>query len=262
MLRLLLALGLVALTASCSSLPRPVVSTGLENEPSAERILRDSSSKSGDPYQRLRRVEVEYDGKWAKFATKVQPVVTDPAFRVASVEIYLPRESKVVQVYRGPGGTKTVSRTRGGIDVARNGASVTDEEQLHSAALVADCYVVFTFGSSALLERGSGWRIVGSRHLGGERCTLLAGTLKPGFGMSAADGVIAWIGDETKRLQRVQLTLLGLESTAGADVDVTFGDFQPGPYGTEWPRYFNERIRRPFDVQAHEWRMTDLRVRR
>ena len=80
------------------------------------------------------------------------------------------------------------------------------------------------------------------------------------FGMFAADGMIVWIGDETQRLQRAQASLLGLESTAGADVDVTFGDFQPGALGTEWPRYFNERVRRPFDVQAHEWRMTNLQV--
>ena len=78
--------------------------------------------------------------------------------------------------------------------------------------------------------------------------------------MSEADGVIAWIGDETQRLHRVQLTLLGLESTAGADVDVTFSDFQAGPYGTEWPREFDERIRRPFDVPAHRWRMTGLKL--
>ncbi|MGI9242888.1 MAG: hypothetical protein ACR2RV_18970 [Verrucomicrobiales bacterium] len=261
MLKSLFALGLVIISASCSSLPRPVVSTGLQSDPSAEQILRESSRKSGDPYQRLGRVDVEYDGKWSKFATTTQPVLTDPTFRVESHEVYLPQQAKLVQVHRGPGGTKTVTRTRGGIDVARNGAAVTDEEQLHAAALVADCYVVFTFGSSALLERGSGWQIVGSRNLAGEHCTLVAGTMNPGFGISDADGVIAWIGDETKRLRRVQLSLFGLESTAGADVDVTFGDFQPGPFGTEWPRYFNERIRRPIDVQAHEWRMTNLRLR-
>lgn len=258
----LLALGFVATFNSCSTLPRPAVNTVIKNEAAAERVLRDSSKKSGDPYQRMRRVNVQYDGKWGKLATKIQPIVTDPGYRIASQETYIPRQSKVVQAYRGPEGKKTVTRSRSGIDITRNGTAVTDKEQLHAAALVADSYVVFTFGSSALLELGSGWHIIGNRNLAGERCTLVAGTLKPGLGMAAADGVIAWVGDETKRLHRVQLTLLGLESTAGADVDVTFSDFQPGPFGTEWPRHFNERIRRPLNIQAHEWRMTDLQLSR
>ncbi len=262
MVKPLLALAFVATFSSCSTLPRPAVGTGTENEASAERVLRDSSKKSGDPYQRLGRVDVQYDGKWAKLAPRIQPVVTDRDYRVSSKETYLPRQSKVVQTHRGQKGKKTVSRSRSGIEVTRNGVAITDKEQLHAAALVADCYVVFTFGSSALLELGSGWHIIGSRNLSGELCTLVAGTLRPGFGMAAADGVIAWVGDETKRLHRVQISRLGFKSTAGADVDVTFSDFQPGPFGTEWPRHFNERIRRPFDIQAHEWRMTDLQLSR
>ena len=260
--KLLSALSLAAVLASCSSLPRPEVGTTKQSEESAERLLRESSKKSGDPYQRLSRVDVSYDGDWAKFATKIQPAITDPGYRKMSEETYLPRQSKVLQVYNGLEGEKRVTRTPKKITVTRNGKVVANEEELFAAALVADCYVVFTFGSSALIERGSGWHVIGKRHLGGEQCALVAGTVKPGFGMSADDGVIAWIGEDTKRLYRVQLTLFGLESTAGADVDVTYGDFQSGPYGTEWPRYFNERIRRPFDVQVHEWRMTELKVRR
>jgi hypothetical protein len=76
--------------------------------------------------------------------------------------------------------------------------------------------------------------------------------------MSEADGVIAWIGNQTKRLHRVQLTLNGLESTAGADVDVTFGNFRPGPEETEWPHHFVERIRRPINAKAHEWKLTTI----
>lgn len=247
--------------SSCTSLPRPAVDASRNTNPEALRLLRESSAAAGNPYQRFHTVTVDYEGEWSKFATKTQPVLTDPEFRKTSSEVYSPRRSRVEQVHRGPGGEKRVTRTRSDIKIIRNGQVITDQEELQAAALVADCYTVFTFGSSALIELGSGWEIIGQRTLNGERCTLIAGSMRPGFGMSEGDGVIAWIGDETKRLQRVQMSLLGLASTAGADIDVTFGDFQPGPRGTLWPRYFNERIRRPVDTQAHEWRMTRLDVR-
>ena len=247
--------------ASCTSLPRPVATAPAAPQADALKLLTESSAAAGNPYQRFSRVEVDYDGEWSNFATKTQAILTDPEFRKSSSEIYFPKRGRITQIHRGPGGEKLVTRTRGGIEVVRNGEIVTDEEELQAAALVTDCYRVFTFGSSALLELGSGWTIIGQRSLNGERCTLIAGSMRPGFGLSEGDGVIAWIGDETKRLQRVQMSLLGLASTAGADIDVTFGDFQPGPQGTLWPRYFNERIRRPIDTQAHEWRMTSLDIR-
>ena len=260
MKNLILAVVIAISGSSCTSLPRPEVGTEKENDPASLALVRASSAKAGNPYQRLSRVDVRYDGEWANFATKVQPVVTDREFRVVSDETYYPSSSKVRQVYRGPAGEKIVTRTPKSISIVRNGKKVSDAEELGAAALVADCYIVFTFGSSVLLERGSGWQTIGERKLGGETCTLVSGTVRPGFGNSEADGVIAWIGNDTKRLHRIQLTLLGQESTAGADVDVTFDDFQPGPYGTEWPRAFDERIRRPFDVPAHLWRMESLKA--
>ena len=92
-------------------------------------------------------------------------------------------------------------------------------------------------------------------------CWLISGLLKPGIGRSKGDRIILWISQRDHRLRRVQFTLNGLASTGGADVDVTFSDFQPGPHGTEWPRHFLETLRRPFTTKAHEWRMTDLKVR-
>ncbi|MFT5411947.1 MAG: hypothetical protein ACI9NC_004684 [Verrucomicrobiales bacterium] len=258
----IIALGCAGMLTSCTSLPRPEITSETKNQPGALQLVRESSQQAGNPYQRLSRVDVCYDGEWANLATRIQPVVTDPEFRKVSDESYFPKQLKVRQVYRGTGGEKIVTRTGKSITVTRNGKRIADQEELDAAALVADCYVVFTFGSSALLERGSGWRSVGKRKLGGESCTLVAGTVRPGFGNSEADAVIVWIGDESKRLHRVQLTLLGLASTAGADVDVSFNNFQPGPFGTEWPRAFDERIRRPFDIPAHVWRMEELKARR
>ena len=248
--------------ASCTTLPRPVVEPGSENDSEAIRLLQGSSKQSGDPWQRLKKIEVTYDGEWSTFAERTQPVLVDSGYRKGSTETYTPRLDKVLQLHRGAEGTKRVLRTPEDVRVSRNGTAVVDEEELQAAALVADAYVMFTFGSSVLRERGTGWRVIGQRSLNGERCQLVSGSFRPGFGMSASDGVIAWIGEDSKRLHRVQFTLNGLATTAGADVDVTFGDFQPGAHGTEWPRHFVERVRRPLDMKAHEWRMTGLKIAR
>jgi hypothetical protein len=57
----------------------------------------------------------------------------------------------------------------------------------------------------------------------------------------------------------VRLTLNGLASTAGAEVDVTFGEFREVG-GVVWPTDFVERIRSPFDLFAHRWTMDGLRL--
>ena len=246
--------------ASCTTLPRPQITPQSAGDPEAVRILRESSKQGGDSWQRLQRVEVAYDGKWSRFVERTQPILVDSGYRKRSVETYTPSLNRVLQVHRGPLGEKRVQRTPGRIKVWRNGEEASDRVELQAAALVADAYTLFTFGSSVLSKRGSGWQLAGHRTLHGERCSLVEGTLRPGLGESDADAVIAWIGTETKRLHRVQFTLNGLESTAGADVDVTFGDFEAGPYGTEWLRHFVERVRRPLDVEAHEWRMTKLKA--
>jgi hypothetical protein len=232
----------------------------VEGDLTAIRLLRQSSEISGDPWQKLRQVEVDYDGEWSGFAQRTQPVLVDAGFRKSSTEIYTPGRNSVSQLHRGPAGEKRVQRSPGNLEIWRNGEVSRGTEERRAAALVADAYTLFTFGSSVLKERGTSWRLLGRRMLHGESCQLIAGTLRPGLGESSADGVIAWIGLETKRLLRLQFTLNGLESTAGADVDVTFNDFQPGPYGTEWPRHFLERVRRPLDVKAHEWKMTNLTI--
>lgn len=243
---------------SCTTLPRPEVAAETDSDLTALALLKRSSETAGRPWQRLTSVTVDYEGNWSNLAKSLQPALVDAGFRQASSETYQPGEKRVLQIHRGPAGEKRVRRTPTGVMVRRNGVTDDSAESREAAALVADAYIVFTFGSSVLYERGSSWQILEQGSLAGESCTLLAGTMRPGFGMSEADGVIAWIGNESSRLHRIQLTLNGLASTAGADVDVTFGDFRSGPDGTEWPYHFLERIRRPISAKAHEWRLTKL----
>ena len=260
MIRIALISIAVAFLSACTTLPLPVSKPADATSKDAVAVLRRSSEKAGNPWSRFRTVRVGYSGEWSRFVVKVQPVLTDPAFRKSSSELYEPKSARITQVHTGPAGEKIVVCTRGNTTVQRNRNPDFDTDSVAAAGLVADAYTVFTFGSSVLLARGSDWRILGEQNLAGEKCTLVAGTMKPGFGPSEQDAVIAWIGTQTHRMHRFQFTLNGLASTAGADVDVTFSDFQPGPNATEWPRHFIERVRRPFDVQAHDWRMTSLEV--
>lgn len=72
--------------------------------------------------------------------------------------------------------------------------------------------------------------------------------------------MLLYIDTQTHRLLRVRMTLNGLASTQGAEVDVTYGDYQRR-FGVLWPTDFDERIRVPFDLHAHHWKMKGLDVK-
>ena len=252
-----------SLLAACTSLPTPNQSLGQASQ-QAVRLLEKSAEKAGKPWRRLDRVDVAFTGEWTKIVQKMQPELVNAEYRKSSREVYFPRLSRVEQTHTGPSGTKTVLRTPGKIEVRLPVYRQPTETEKDAAALVADAYTMFVFGADYLLARGHDWRIwpvMQRQEIEGDPCSLVFGTLKPGVGRSAGDKVIAWISQRDHRLRRVQFTLNGLESTAGADVDVTFSDFQPGPNGTEWPRHFIETVRRPLTLKAHEWRMTELKVK-
>ncbi len=249
--------------AACTSLPNPNSPSGKVSD-EAVKLLEKSAAKAGNPWRSLEKVEVAFTGEWTKVVQKMQPELVNPAYRKSSREVYFPRLSRVEQTHTGPRGVKNVVRTPGKIEVGFSEYRMAAEVEKDAAALVADAYTMFVFGADYLLARGSDWRLwlaMQRQEIDGDPCSLVFGTLKPGVGRSAEDKVIAWISQRDQRLRRVQFTLNGLESTAGADVDVTFSDFQSGPNGTEWPRHFLETVRRPLTLKAHEWRMTELKVK-
>ena len=57
------------------------------------------------------------------------------------------------------------------------------------------------------------------------------------------------------------MTLNGMESTRGAEVEVTFRDFRKIG-GILWPTDFDELIRTPFNLHAHRWQMLGLDLNR
>ena len=164
------------------------------------------------------------------------------------------------QVHKGAGGTKTVESSDARTKVSYNGEVDSDPVKTEAAAMVADAYAMFTFGSSWLSAKGKELEIVGRRELAGEECWLVQGKVSPGYGMSESDGFIAWIGSGSKLLRRVQFTIEGVETTRGADVSVDFSEFKKAPDGTVWPTHFIENVERPIQIKAHEWRMLSLRA--
>lgn len=249
---------LLVLASSCATLRDPSSLPTSQNNPAAYAILKKSAASQGNPWTRHERVKVSFDGEWGKIATKIQPVLTDPDFRKSSVETYFPRSGKVVQTHTGSSGTKTVMRSGEKISVSYNGEASQNSETLDAAALVADAYTLFVFGSSKLVGSATALQLLPSEAMNGEICHLVSGALKPGLGNSPKDQVIAWISKDTGYLVRLQFTLNGLESTKGADVDVTFSNFKTLPGGSVWPTRFIERVQRPVNIRAHEWRMTSL----
>lgn len=260
MLRHLLSLGGAILLASCSSLPVPGNATAIAPDDDARMIMKQSAASQGDGWKNYREVEVEFDGEWTTIANRIQPVLTDPGFRKSSVETYRPATGNVRQVHTGPQGTKTVVRQRPDVRVSFNGAASDDAEVLDAAALVVDAYTAFLFGPSWLVQVGTDFKMIGERVLDGETCLLIEGRLSPGFGNSPEDHFIVWIGRDSLWMKRIQISLNGLDSTRGADVDVIFSDFQKAPDGSVWPRHFLEYIQRPIRAKAHEWRMTSIKL--
>jgi hypothetical protein len=245
---------------SCSSLPVPGSFAKTESTKEAAAILRRSAAAHGDPWKKSERVRVSYDGEWSALATRLQPVLTDPAFRKRSDEIYQPRLRTVRQTHTGPSGTKVVLRGAKDTRVTFNGTASGDPEVLGAAALVADAYTIFLFGSSWLAENARDLRSLESADLAGEDCDVLAGRLSPGIGSPSEDHFIVWIGKESRLMRRFQFSLNALDSTRGADVDVVFHDHWKAADGSVWPSRFVETIQRPILTKAHEWRMTGLAV--
>lgn len=243
---------------SCATLPNPANSNRSPSQPEAVAILKNSAKAHGDPWKRFSEVKVSYDGKWSFLTTRLQPVLTDTDFRRSSVEIYRPTQQRMSQIHRGPGGTKSVERNGNSITVTYNGKPTENPEQRDAAALVADAYTIFLFGSSWLSENAENLQLLPARKLNGEPCHLISGHLKPGIGKSPEDHFIAWISKDSSLLKRFQFTLNGLQSTRGADVEVTFSEMKRAPGGSTWPTHFIERIQRPLNLKAHDWRMTSL----
>jgi hypothetical protein len=257
----LMLIFLIGLLSSCAS--TQICSRSITNsEPEALALVKASQkAHGGDAFDQIRDLSVRYEGKWAAIGPRFQPVLVDSKFRGASEERIILSPRIIAQSHTGPGGVKGVLRSPGQIAIAYNGILSQDAEAKQAAALVADAYALFLLGPFYFQQRGTVFALNGESFVDEAMCDEVLAILRPGIGMAEEDRVILHIDRGSKLLRRVRLTLNGLDSTRGAEVDVTFRDFK-NIDGILWPTDFDERIRSPFKLHAHHWNLRGLESNR
>lgn len=255
----LLVSAMASLLVACST---PQISTRefVRSDPASTALVLASQKTHGaTAYRKVRKLTVQYNGKWAAVGPRFQPILADTKFRVGSVEVLNLPDRTIVQKHTGVSGKKSVRRSPSRVDVSYNGVATTNQEIKRAAALVADAYTMFLLGPFFFDRPGVVLVSAGEAVVDKSVCDQVLAILKPGFGFAKEDRVILSIDRATKQLRRVRMTLNGLESTVGAEVDITFREFRMIG-GILWPTDFDERIRVPFDLHAHHWRLTDLKI--
>ena len=257
-----LLVAMAGILTACAS-PRVCTREIRKSEPAAVALLNASQRAHGrTAFTKVRDLSVRYEGRWASIGPRFQPVLADTRFRRGSEERLLVGERIIAQEHSGPAGKKLVVRTPGKISVAYNKVLSDDAaEAKRAAALVADAYTLFLLGPFYFDRPGVVLTRNGEAVVDKSVCDEVLAVLRPGFGEAKEDRVILFIDRATKQLRRVRMTLSGLESTRGAEVDVTFRDFR-AIGGILWPTDFDERIRVPFDLHAHHWRLLGLEINR
>lgn len=259
----LLGCALAVFFAGCSTrFPRPAADASAPRETEARAIFeRCLAAHGGDVREHTKDLNLSMDGKWGFLVQRIQPVVTDSAYRIRAEERYLPGDQLYTVRWEGPSGTKTVVRTPESVEVYYNGTRDSDEQIRQAAAMTSDAFQLFHLGPSFLKMRDATFTRLDDVKEKGATYQRLHTTLRPGLGFSESDEVVLWIHPETHRLFRVHLTLEGFETTRGAHVDTTFLEYrQVGPLLI--PTELNERVRGPLRIQAHRWRLTGADMNR
>ena len=181
-----------------------------------------------------------------------QPGTRERRISQSSREVYQPRLKQVNQTHTGPRGIKTVHAAPQSIEVSFYRVSVATETEKDAARSWRMLTTMFVFGADFCrieVRTGVSGPPMMRQEIDGDSCDLDFRLLKPGVGRSDEDQVIAWISQRSTATPGA-VHAQRPASTVGADVDVTFDDFQPGPHGTEWPRHFLETVQRLWTVKA------------
>ena len=250
-----LAIGLTG----CASFPQ---STGNASTAEGQRLLESSANAHGiAAYRRLRDVSVSYDGEWASLVTRLQPVLVDSNFRGKSEERLLVAARSIGQIHSGPSGVKVVTRTPEGVAVAYNSIPESDPEKRAAAALVADGYRLFLLGPIYLTERNAIVEAMGTDVIDGQEYDKVFARIRPGLGEAREDRVVLWIDRRSGLTRRLWMSADGLPSTQGVVAEIDLDDYISSA-GVQWPTRFIERLKRPFPIDVHRWRLTGLDVNR
>lgn len=226
---------------------------------SAQEVFdRSLAAHGGDIRKHPGDFNVSTDGRWSTLIQRIQPLVTDSAFRIRSEERYKPSEGLYAVRHSGPSGTKYVVRRGSTLASLHYNAVVeTDPAKLRATAMTNDAFQMFHFGPSYFIDRVERWQRLSDADEGARRYRRLFGVVRPGFGEAAEDRVVVWIDADTGRLFRIHMTLNGFETTQGAHVDTTFLAYRDVA-GYLLPVRFRERVRGPLQINAHTWWTTGI----
>lgn len=254
--RAIIAIASALLSGGCASFPKADSTLRFDDGLEARAIFdRCLQAHGGDVREWAQDLNFSVDGTWNFLVQRIQPLVADGSLRERSQERIRPTEQLYSVHWVGPEGTKQVVRTPQTVEVYINGIRQSDPATREASAMTADATQLFHLGPSFLAMRGAEFVRLEDRQEDGVTYRRLLTTLRPGFGFSPQDDVILWIHPESDRLFRVHLTVDGFRGTRGAHVDTTFLAYrQVGRMLV--PVELNERLRAPFPLNVHRWRMT------
>lgn len=219
-----------------------------------ERSLQAHTPGAAVP---LRSLAISTEGTWPFLVTKIQPRMTDEAWRVTSDE-YLDLDARRYDLRsRGPAGTKRVVRTSGEIAVSYNAEPSDDDDVLKATALTTDAMWLFYLGPRGLEGKKYAFMRLADGIEKGRRYYRIHSVVEPGFGYSDRDQLVLWIDPETFLVYRTHITLEGFRNTRGAHVDVTIREYQQVD-GEVLPRRLFERVRGPIAIDVHDWWTTSI----
>jgi hypothetical protein len=246
------------LLVACAPFPQAKPGSEQLPGPAAQAIFdRMLAEHGGDLRAYPGDINLASVGEWYPLILRIQPVVTDSGFRIASEERYRPSEGLYAVRYTGPQGVKHTVHSAAGLSLAYNGVPETDPVKRRATALTHNTFRMFHFGPSYFLDRTAAMVRLSDAKEDGQRYHRLLLTLRPGFGESDQDQAVLWIHTQTFRWFRVHQTLNGFESTQGAHVDTTFlAHKRVGPF--LFPVKFIERVRGPLQIDAHRWQITGI----
>jgi len=252
----IIAVASALLSGGCSSFPKAESRLDFADGLGAQTIFdRCLVAHGGDVREWAQDLNFSVDGTWNFLVQRIQPLVADGSLRERSQERIRPSEQLYSVFWTGPEGTKQVVRTPETVEVYINGVRQSDQATREASAMTADATQLFHLGPSFLAMRRAEFVRLKDRREDGITYRRLLTTLRPGFGFSAKDDVVLWIHPDNDRLFRVHLTVDGFAGTRGAHVDTTFLAYrQVGRMLV--PVELNERLRSPFPLNVHRWRMT------
>lgn len=258
-MRSLVILLSAALCSACVSLPLPVA----EHSTNEGRALLEASARAHgwDSYRKLNDINLRHEGTWFNLVSRLQPVLVDRDYRVIAEERILVGRRESAMSNSGGIGPKFSYRNPDELVLYYDGRAESNKDKRDAAAVVLDAYRLFLLGPLFLTEHNAIVERAGEDTVDGQPVDLLLARVRPGFGFSPEDRVLAYIGREDRLFKRIRFSIEGLASTRGAVIEVDYFDYIESE-GVKFPTRWFERVKRPVPISAHEWHITGLDLNR